>query len=307
MFTASAVNFQHTEAYIDFQNSFQRFTSTLATQAVAAEEPCFTTQERRAINMEDPNALHAIIHAPLGGRSVDQLRKLISDIKRIFNDRHLPSSQGLGEEAIVEILHSLAAPGSAPSALLIWNAVRQDLVNRHGTGPGLLMIIRILDWIAFKRLEDMLPTHSREAATANQADLPETAEDQAGLPETAEDQADLPETAFATELEQLAYQEPVLLPSAVLASPCSSLPLPQLASPEPDLLASAVSDSTNQLDYESSIDPFVSEDDSEATTTADHATPTEKLAAVEPTPSSEPTKRILPRGQLKNTKAVMKN
>jgi hypothetical protein len=177
LFTSNLVDYQKTTEYDDFQRSMQKWSAPGRGQESGESkvDPCFTTLERRAIKMDDPNALNAIVQPQLGVRKIDHLRKLVYSIKSRFPLCCLPATTGLNSEAIMELLQLLAAPNTAPSAAQIWNALYESLNSRHGTGPELVMVVRILDWIAFTKQEDTLPIHPLEVTSLQEGavlDLP---------------------------------------------------------------------------------------------------------------------------------------
>jgi hypothetical protein len=214
LFTNSTVQFQNSPSFVDFQNSLQRFQQSIATSgSISTElliEPCFTSAQRRGLDLHDPEALQKIFRSPLGGRVVDHLRKFISDIKRHFDDCELPSTQSLTLQSITDLLGSLSAPGSVPSSLQIWNSLSESFGVRHGTGPELLMIIRILDWLAFARKDPPLPVHVLERADTD-----------VGLA-----------TADLLPVENLDADDLIAVNSELLASSTTLLPLPPVENPD---------------------------------------------------------------------------
>lgn len=159
LLTQSMIDFQSTSGFSDLQINIQRFQATRQSQTPTSNSATFTSETRRDTNSD----LSVILR---GGRAVDLLRRLIADIKRYFPGCQIPSSGALNMDGLVAVLQDLARPGVEPPALSIWHTLCPTLEARHGNGAELLMVIRVLDWIALQKGESQLPCHPLETQTA---------------------------------------------------------------------------------------------------------------------------------------------
>lgn len=126
-------------------------------------QPCFTTTDRRAVITPTAEGLKEIVQGKLGGNSTAHLRRLLADIKRVFPALNLPSTSGLRLNSMLDIFGKLARPNTYPDAEQLWSFLSPQFGARHGNGPELLMVIRVLDWIALMKVNGaILDKHALE-------------------------------------------------------------------------------------------------------------------------------------------------
>lgn len=195
LLTSNIASFQNSESYADIQHALQKHRlagqeATPVDSSTVALQPCFSFIDRRSRITADAAGLSEIVRGKLGGSSTLHLRRLVADIKRLFPDCQLPVTTGLSLQCMMDLIQKIARPGAIPTAAQLWHALSPNFGDRHGTGPELLMIVRVLDWVALKKEEPTLAAHPLEIMDATE-DAPEQSEDATANLEDHDDQHSL--------------------------------------------------------------------------------------------------------------------